>query len=66
MTGPEVWKSPRRIEAEEKAYVAQRFERYMTLEDRQELSRELAIAALRDELMSANEIKEIDGIEATV
>lgn len=44
------WKSPRRIAEEEKAYRHKRFESYMSMVDRGELSRELAIQALREEI----------------
>jgi len=44
------WKSPRKIEEEIKLYRLKRFEDYMRMVDRGELSRSLAIAALRDEI----------------
>lgn len=43
------WKSPRKVEEEIKAYRRKRFEAYMEAADNGELSRELAIAAFRDE-----------------
>lgn len=44
------WKSPRKIEEEIRQYRYKRFEDYMQMEDRGELTRSLAIAALREEL----------------
>jgi len=49
------WKSPRRIAEEEVAYRHKRFESYMSMVDRGELSRELAIQALREEIIYASE-----------
>lgn len=46
----EEWKSPRKIEEEIKEYRLKRFEDYMQMEDRGELTRELAITALREEI----------------
>ncbi len=46
----EQWKSPRKIEEELKEYRLKRFEDYMQMEDRGELTRELAITALREEM----------------
>ena len=42
--------SPRALEAAEKAYRAKRFEDYMQMVDRGELTRELAITAFKEEL----------------
>lgn len=47
---PSVWKSPRKVEEEARAYLRQRFEAYMEQADNGELTRELAIMALRDEV----------------
>jgi len=44
------WKSPRKIEEEVKLYRLKRFEDYMQMVDRGELTRILAIAALREEI----------------
>lgn len=44
------FKSPRKVEEELKVYRNQRFESYMAMADRGELTRALAIAAFRDEL----------------
>lgn len=44
------WKSPRKIEEEIRLYQRKRFEDYMELEDVGMLTRELALAALREEL----------------
>jgi len=49
------WKSPRRIAEEDRAYRHRRFESYMRMADRGELSRELAIQALREEIIYENE-----------
>ena len=46
----EVWKSPRKVEEELREYKLKRFEAYMTMEDNGVLTRELALAAFRDEL----------------
>ena len=45
----EVWKSPRKIEEEIKEYRRKRFETYMGMADRGEISRELEIQALKEE-----------------
>ena len=45
----ETWKSPRRVEEEVKEYRRKRFETYMGMADRGEISRELAIQALKEE-----------------
>ena len=55
----EQWKSPRKIEEEVKAYRAKRFEDYMQMEDRGEITRELAIAALRQEIEYSDQITEL-------
>lgn len=44
------WKSPRRLAEEAQACLRRRFEDYMAMEDRGELPRDVAIAALRDEI----------------
>lgn len=44
------WKSPRKVDEELKAYKEKRFEDYMQMVDRGELSRELALTAFREEL----------------
>ena len=44
------WKSPRRIEADIKAYRSHRFEDYMSQVDEGSLEQVIAIAALREEL----------------
>jgi len=44
------WKSPRKIEEEIREYQRHRFEHHMSREDRGELNRALAIAALREEI----------------
>ena len=46
----EQWKSPRKIEEEIREYRLKRFEDYMQMVDRGELSRALAIQALREEI----------------
>lgn len=46
----EQWKSPRKIEEEVKEYRLKRFEDYMQLVDKGELTRELAFIALREEI----------------
>jgi hypothetical protein len=62
------WKSPRKIEEEILLYQRKRFEEYMEMEDVGMLTRELALAALREELeagecpteaLDANELKEM-------
>ena len=60
MAQPE-WKSPRRVEAEIRAYRHQRFEDYMVMEDRGELTRALALTALREEMGYA----ELEGADGT-
>ena len=45
----ETFKSPRKVEEEIKQYRRDRFETYMEAADRGEITRELAIAAFRDE-----------------
>lgn len=44
------WKSPRKIEEEIHDYQRDKFEKYMQREDRGELTRALAIAALRADI----------------
>lgn len=51
----EQWKSPRKIEEEVKEYRAKRFEDYMQMVDRGELTRALAITALREEIQHSEE-----------
>ena len=46
----EQWKSPRKIEEEIREYRLKRFDDYMQMVDRGELSRALAIQALREEI----------------
>ena len=46
----EEWKSPRKIEEEIKLYKRSRFEFYMEEVDNGKLERELALAALREEI----------------
>lgn len=55
----EQWKSPRKIEEEVKAYKAKRFEDYMEMVDRGELTRELAITALREEMEHVQESEDV-------
>lgn len=45
----ETWKSPRKVEEEIKEYRRSRFETYMGMADRGEISRHLAIQALKEE-----------------
>lgn len=45
----ETWKSPRKVEEEVKEYRRNRFETYMGMADRGEISRQLAIQALKEE-----------------
>jgi hypothetical protein len=44
------WKSPRKVAEEIRDYQRKRFEDYMQMEDRGEISRALAITALQEEL----------------
>ena len=44
------WKSPRKVQEDIRDYQRKRFEDYMRMADEGTLSRELAIAALRDEV----------------
>lgn len=44
------WKSPRKVEEEIRDYHRRRFEKHMVRVDRGEISRALAIAALREEI----------------
>lgn len=46
----ESWKSPRSVEEDIQLYLRKRFEDYLQLEDDGTLTRELAIAALREEM----------------
>ena len=55
----EQWKSPRKIEEEVKAYRSQRFEDYMQQVDRGELTREIALTALREEIQYSDEATDI-------
>jgi hypothetical protein len=52
----EEWKSPRKIEEEVKEYRAKRFEDYMQMVYRGELTRELAFTALREEIEYSDEV----------
>lgn len=54
----ETYKSKRKIAEEERAYKHSRFEWYMTEADAGRLTRELAIAAFRDELTNIVELDE--------
>jgi hypothetical protein len=56
----ETWKSPRKIEEEAKAYVMERFESYMQMVDRGELTRAIAIAALTEEVGYLNERQTVE------
>lgn len=51
----EEWKSPRKRE-EVKEYRLKRFEDYMQMVDRGELTRELAFTALREEIEYSDEV----------
>lgn len=57
----EQWKSPRKVEEEVKEYRAKRFEDYMVLVDKGELTRELAITALREEIEYSDQLTEFAG-----
>lgn len=46
------WKSPRKVEEELRDYQRNRFEAYMRMADDGAITRELGIAALRDEMES--------------
>lgn len=46
------WKSPRKVEEELRDYQRNRFEAYMRMADDGVITRELGIAALRDEMES--------------
>lgn len=52
----EQWKSPRKIEEEVQEYRLKRFEDYMQLVDKGELTRELAFTALREEIEYSDEV----------
>lgn len=52
----EQWKSPRKVEEEVRQYQIERFERQMQMVDRGELSRELAIVALKEEFENTAEL----------
>lgn len=54
----EEWKSPRKIEEEVKEYRLKRFEDYMVMVDRGELTRELAFTALREEIQYSDQLTE--------
>lgn len=45
----ETWKSPRKIDEEIKEYKRKRFETYMEMADRGEITRSLAIQAFKEE-----------------
>jgi len=55
----EQWKSPRKREEEVKEYRLKRFEDYMSMVDRGELTREIAITALREEIQYSDEATDI-------
>lgn len=55
----EQWKSPRKIEEEVKQYRSKRFEDYMQLVDKGELTQALAIAALREEIEYSDAVTEL-------
>lgn len=50
------WKSPRKIEEEVKEYRLKRFEDYMVMVDKGELTRELAFTALREEIQYQDDV----------
>lgn len=51
----EQWKSPRKREEEVQEYRAKRFEDYMVMVDKGELTREIAFTALREEIQFSEE-----------
>ena len=51
-----VWKSPRKVAEEVRAYKHKRFEDYMLMEDDGLLERDVAISALRNEIEASHEI----------
>jgi len=53
------WKSPRKIEEEIREYKLKRFEDYMSMVDRGELAREIAITALREEIQYSEEASDV-------
>ena len=55
----EEWKSPRKREEEVKEYREKRFEDYMQMVARGELTRELAFTALREEIQYSDEATDI-------
>ena len=55
----EEWKSPRKREEEVKEYRLKRFEDYMQMVDRGELTREIAFTALREEIQYSDEVSEL-------
>lgn len=55
----EQWKSPRKREEEVKEYRQKRFEDYMSMVDRGELTREIAITALREEIQFSDEATDV-------
>jgi len=55
----EQWKSPRKREEEVREYRLKRFEDYMQMVDRGELTREIAITALREEIQHSEEATDI-------
>ena len=57
----QTWKSPRQIEEEIKEYKRTRFEYYMSEVDNGRLTRELAIAALGEEL---SHVVKLDPLES--
>lgn len=54
----ETWKSPRKIAEEERDYKRTRFEWYMQQADEGKMSRELAIRALREEILNIIDLSE--------
>lgn len=55
----EEWKSPRKREEEVKEYRLKRFEDYMQMVDRGELTREIAFTALREEIQYSDEVTDV-------
>jgi GTPase Era involved in 16S rRNA processing len=58
------WRSPRKIEEDVKRYRSKRFEDYMKMEERGEITRELALAALREEIEYSDQATETDEYNA--
>ncbi len=59
----EQWKSPRKIEEEVSAYRQKRFEDYMVLVDKGEITRALAFTALREEIQYSEQLTELSRAE---